>query len=964
MPGSPKLHQLSCSQQPARAIADFLLDRCQPQLPDLSDVLILADPRLHGGIRRQLLLGCNAAGVNAVLAPRLLSLPQWLDEQQPLIDDLSLVSPGRRELILIRELREAKQLYGSGNPWQLCIQLLQLFDELTLNQRPPEQDLQEFLSVLGDAYQIPAPVAGLEQEARLVHSLWQAWQEHQHQHHQQDASSRYLSQLSDCHQAEPRPGLICLLGGPFKLAELSAIARLGQTAELHLFSQSAGLDPTILDSAGIRLLQICDHMDHRAKTSPLDNFYNQLFQTREQPLSMLCADLRQQMTSPPAGLPAIFRAIDNEQHAQAICNQCGLWLQQGVNDIGIVCEDRKLARRLRSLLDQRRVPVNDLSGWALSTTRSAAVLERWLEVIEQDFYHAPLLDLLKSPTLKLSQDQDIFLRIVFQFEHDIVRFSNIPRGIMHYRNTLHSRDPRGLKQIVTSDGVDLDNILDKLELAAAPLTKYQDDHRHDSATMIKALLKSMDILGISSGFGEDEAGCRILEELTLMQDAARDEAMVTDWTEFRTWLGFTLERYNFVPKGNRAPVTLMGLEHSDHRHFQGLLIAGAEARWFPGTGSGFSFFNDRVRRSLGLPDLSDQYLHRLYLFRRLLSAADRVVATLRTRDNGEEILPCPWLELVETAAGMAWNVDLNTTECLVEPIGAEQTTTSSADGPASPILEPSLVPDTLSATDLQTLMSCPYRFYAIRGLQLRAPEAVSEQLEKSDYGALVHRCLQAFHGGIKGLPGPFQGELNQQRLGEAESLLQDISRQVFGRLDQEFVNNSWLFLWQKIIPGYLRWQLAQGQEARFERAEESCLAEDEHSGIALKGRIDRLDHGESGLHIIDYKTGAIPTRKDLLAGNALQLPFYALLTEQSLNQTVDRVVYLKLEASKISSLALTGEPLEQLVAQLQACLKDTRDDLRQGSRMPAWGDQNVCKWCEFTGLCRKTLQDTGEVTVS
>ena len=126
--------------------------------------------------------------------------------------------------------------------------------------------------------------------------------------------------------------------------------------------------------------------------------------------------------------------------------------------------------------------------------------------------------------------------------------------------------------------------------------------------------------------------------------------------------------------------------------------------------------------------------------------------------------------------------------------------------------------------------------------------------------------------------------------------------------------------------------------------------------IELKGRLDRIDHDAHGSAIIDYKTGAaLPTQDDVEAGEAVQLPFYALLAQASA-QPVTRVEYVAIKADKISAAAcLEGEALSKLAHATEQRLIALIQELRSGAPMPAWGDEKTCAWCAMSGLCRKQM---------
>ena len=133
--------------------------------------------------------------------------------------------------------------------------------------------------------------------------------------------------------------------------------------------------------------------------------------------------------------------------------------------------------------------------------------------------------------------------------------------------------------------------------------------------------------------------------------------------------------------------------------------------------------------------------------------------------------------------------------------------------------------------------------------------------------------------------------------------------------------------------------------ANTEIAVESRLHE-----LTLNGRIDRIDHGPDGAGIVDYKTGATPHQKDVLSGEEVQLPFYALLTPEPTRQ----VEYLSLDGNSFGSRAsLEGETLHTLVAQNAERLGTVMGQISNGAPLPAWGDDDTCRFCAMAGICRR-----------
>ncbi|MEJ2279625.1 MAG: PD-(D/E)XK nuclease family protein, partial [Candidatus Lokiarchaeota archaeon] len=55
-----------------------------------------------------------------------------------------------------------------------------------------------------------------------------------------------------------------------------------------------------------------------------------------------------------------------------------------------------------------------------------------------------------------------------------------------------------------------------------------------------------------------------------------------------------------------------------------------------------------------------------------------------------------------------------------------------------------LIHNKISSTQYQTLVDCPYQYFAKYILSLREQESTDE-FEASDFGKLVHQCLYEFH---------------------------------------------------------------------------------------------------------------------------------------------------------------------------------------------------------------------------
>jgi len=942
-----------------RIAAEHILTRCAASLPDCTACSALL-PALQFAprLRRHLLQAAGQRGFSALLGPTISTLDQWLGEHATLTREIP--DRARRELMLVEALQQYPAVFPGIDPWHIASDLIALFDELTFHRIIIPDDLGTFTTRLQQAYgisgRIPEP---LGMEAAIVHRLWQAWHAQLAQENLLDPGMAHLQRLADTRNTSQADRLFLVGFSDFSTAELEWVtSRLqGNHAELILRAQPrlAG------DIAEVPVAVLLDRLGisppAAAPADAASQCLDAAFQIGTEAPAQRARDFSTQFpASPLTGRMAIFPAGSAEQEARAIDIQVRQWLLAEHQPIGIVTEDRRLARRVRALLERAGVDLQDSGGWALSTTSAAAALESWLEVVEEDFAHQPLLDVLKSPFLFPQEDREQHLNTVHRLEQDIILHENIARGLERYRKHVAYRLKRLPLAWTRHTAEAIKVLLNRLDQAAEPLREFLASGSVSPARMLASLRDSLQALGMWETFATDPAGRQLLDEWDRLYQAAQHSGLSMKWTEFRAWLGAALERQDFHPSTGDSPVVLLTLQQAWLGRFAGLVIGACNREHLPGTAAGSPFFNDGVRQELELPAWPEEYQLRLHRFRGLLESAPRVLLTWCREEAGEPRLPSPWVEAVQTFHFLAWNDPLpaGALENLVNHPAAQVHGNHPLPPPLpaghpAPVLDQALVPHTLSASSHQRLIDCPYRFFAADGLRLKPREAVSEALEKSDYGERIHRCLEAFHGGVEKFPGPFGQRVSTANRPAAIALLQRIGHAVFSSdLEDNFEHRAWLKRWVALIPEYIDWEIRRQERwavAQVEQQAETRLRGED----CLRGRLDRIDAGPDGLSIIDYKTGRVPRQDAVDAGEAIQLPSYALLT----GTFPEQVGYLGLDRNISDRISLAGEELQALAGAVRERLITVLDAIHHGAPLPAWGDAAVCRHCEMDGLCRQ-----------
>ncbi len=961
----PAVRLVPYSEDPLHALATLLLDRCPGPAPDLGHAVVLFP---HSSVvprfRRVLLDVAAARGIEALLPPQTASLNAWLRAFADV--KYRQLSEAGRELLLLQAMARHPELSRRWGTWSLIESLLALFDELSLNEAQVPPDCETFTRMLATGYGLPEPPPGaLSDEARLSHTLWRAWRQQLAADGSQDATGatllglgRSLEQLS-AYKHLYLTGFVqfeCL-----ELRWLQALSARGQ-ATLLVHGQ-AGAQGNHPDAVITRMLEQLRVTAAPAAAAAYGRFLDTVFDLEDADLRTRARAQRRAMPQSPARARLIIHEADNfELEARAIDVQVRRWRLQGLQRIGIVTSDRKLARRVRALLERARIVVEDTAGWALSTTSAATVLMRWLECLEQDFVHTALLDLLKSPFVSLGVPRARLLETVMWFEEGIILRHNIARGLKRYQRAI-DRHADTLEQRYQSGAADaISGLLARLELAAQPLTTILGTRRRSPRTFLVALMQSLDALGIVAQYRDDTAGSTLINELQEMQATLPRQAPRISWNEFRHWLGRNLARTYFQPSMRGADVMLMGFSGSRLFRFDAVVMAGALRDYLPGPIASTPFFNESVRRQLGLPSLWAGHRARFHDFRRLLEAAPRTLVTLRHEHQGETAIPSPWVERLRAFHQIAYGDALDNEELRSLAASPRTELTRSDDsglpGPhAYPVatLPPALIPDSLSASAHQRMLDCPYQYYAADGLGLVPVEPVREQLEKLDFGNRVHRILHAFHASVPGLPGPFDKRITADTRSQAQALLREIAETVFSAdIRDSFFARGWLSAWEELIPHYVDWQerREQGWQPVVLEQEQRRTCSGQGVTTTLTARVDRLDRGQHDYAIIDYKTGRVPDLAQVERGEQIQLPFYVLTTAQPVKQAL----FLGLAGNRIADKAQLSDPtLNTLARRVRDRLFALQGALLSGAGLPAWGDDTVCGRCAMQGVCRKEM---------
>ena len=585
--------------------------------------------------------------------------------------------------------------------------MLGLLDELTKHHVPLPQSEEDFLAQLERAYQAKRNAA-MQFEARVVHELWYAMSASG----ELDAARAYQQRLALLAQQATSP-LTVLLTSDLSRLEMRFLQAYGENAPVNIID----LRELAAQEESCAVINTAWGRDEAADDvhAAVPSMREQAQRLREHfPQAALGSSLR------------LFAANGLEQEARAAEVQVRRWLLAGKSSIAIVAQDRLAARRVRALLERAEVQVRDETGWILSTMAVSTVLMRWLDALQSDFYYQDMLDLLKSPYMFADQPANERKQTVYQLEQLLRKHGAVAHLEVFF-------------ELAQNEAPELGSTLARLRQAADELGK-KTNTLHG---WLLALERSLKILGVYAGLAADAAGEKLLQAVhTWQQELAADTTRFSR-AEWRHWLALQLDAITWRDSSIDSPVLITHLAATRWRKFDAVLLLGCDAAHLPSADKAAVWFNDAVRDTLGLPVRAVYRAQQRDDLLRLLALNDTVLATWQASKSGEANLLSPYLEILRGLHQLAYGDDLAETELagmLDARAGAQRSCGVAGSGAhaAAGCASATLIPQRISASGYNSLVACPYQYYARHVLHLNELDEVREGIEKRDFGDWVH----------------------------------------------------------------------------------------------------------------------------------------------------------------------------------------------------------------------------------
>jgi len=613
-------------------------------------------------------------------------------------------------------------------------------------------------------------------------------------------------------------------------------------------------------------------------------------------------------------------AADAETEAMATAWQVAHQVRSGATPVALVAQDRALVRRVRALLERVHIDVVDETGWSLSTTRAGAHATAALRAARTRDPSDDVLDWLKAD---LGDDKTDELSLLER----LWRGARVVDARLRERaHALWQREHARLDAFVRPGPRTLDRWLqafDTLLFGAAHSAAWRDD---PAAVQLRRALHLRD-----AGDGTWSAG------------------MSSPWRldEFCAWVDATLEEAAFVPpRSAQASVVVTPLPRAIGRAFAAAVLPGADEQRLGPLPGDDALLDEALRTRLGLPLRAARQRRAALSFVQLLRLP-RVVALHRRADGDEMLSVSPWIERLRLARQRR-----GAAPALERAVQLPQQQVALHGTPRPLPRAAGALPPSLSASAVEVLRQCPYRFFSRTVLRLAEPDELDDDAGKRDAGQWLHAALERFH---RARPHARSVAEDRERLIEAgHDALVELA-QVAG------VSEAGMLPFSAGLPAlaerYARWLHAhEAQGWSFQAAEvrvDPVATGD--AGLVLHGRIDRIDAraADGTLRLIDYKTASRSALDDKVRSplEDTQLAVYAALQQAQHPEAQIEACYLALDDDEVVAVMhhRVGDSARELTQHVAA----ERARIDAGAPLPALGEGAVCETCEARGLCRR-----------
>ena len=604
----------------------------------------------------------------------------------------------------------------------------------------------------------------------------------------------------------------------------------------------------------------------------------------------------------------IVEAADEREEALAVALALREALEEPGARVALITPDRGLAERVVVELKRWQVEVDDSAGLPLGRWPAGSLLRLVIEAALAKMAPAALVPLLAHPLCRLGLGREEVLQGAAALEIGCWRGRAVGPGLagLHVAlsewagetPTRHVPGPRA--RLGPADRAAAATLLHAIEAASALLLEALFLDEPSLAAVAHAAREAVEAFGATQTGGslafvgpDGEALAALFDELAAAADIMPPGGRPQDLVAILD--GLLNEKAVRRASSAHPRVAIWGLLEARLLEADHVVLGGLnESVWPPQTTTD-SFINRPMRAELGLPPPERRIGQTAHDFTQALMARSVTLTRPRKAGEAETIASRFWQRLQAVTPAEIWQ-EAMARGARLRGLAARLSAPADARPVARPAPRPpkALQPLSLSVTEVETLYRDPYQIHARKILKLDALDELVEEPTAQDRGKLLHGIVETF-------TTTYPDQLPADAAGQIIAM----GDRLFRRHDD--VPEVRAFWWPRFLltaGHYIRWEERRRPDiARIgvELATAASFPLSDGKELRLHGRVDRVElTREPSLRIVDFKTGAPPSKAQVEKGFAPQLTLEAELAARagfkglSGPMPVSAVLYVKL----------------------------------------------------------------------
>ena len=231
--------------------------------------------------------------------------------------------------------------------------------------------------------------------------------------------------------------------------------------------------------------------------------------------------------------------------------------------------------------------------------------------------------------------------------------------------------------------------------------------------------------------------------------------------------------------------------------------------------------------------------------------------------------------------------------------------------------------DRVSYTDLEAFDTCPLKFYYRKILRMPSPPSPHQLL-----GQVIHIVLEKAGKSM----------IDGKTIGLEDLIVEFESRWRRIHLSDPDQKERLMQRGRELLGNFAALQSKRpGKPTSLEKSFGIEL-----SNAKLTGRIDRVDKTQSGLAVIDYKTGK---KDDAKLKKDLQLPIYSLACKEIFGEYPSSLIFMFLKDGSIHECSFEPEALETIRSEIGDRIEKINSS--DFAATPGF----ACRYCDFRRIC-------------